>query len=583
MDTAELELANLMVATEEVEPYVLAWPLGATIDGDAECTVLVLRKRPGGLLIAMPVEFLPEAMVAAGNLGGEETIFGPSFTCRVPAIVLDNGAIATTGTDVDVRVVDCLVDVVHSIRNFEAGEEIAYGFDADHPYALPSVDMLMALVVQWAEGLTAQRMAFYTPAEEGATPVLSSGPETPEAAAVLPIAAKPKTRKPGASRPSGGGDGGQDQKPKKVTTASLAAGLDSLMSTLPTLTNQVAALAQKQEAIEARMTSGYAQSNPLLSQPLGGSLALTAPSVATAAKELSMPPRTQHRLGLGMLASPTLQTPAEVAELEKEKLGGQIQSIPTSGDALAAAVLAQSKALTTLVGQIASASSDPMAELTQASGAGTRGAAGRNRLQAELASHRGSFFQSVTASMARRMMPTSSPDATPMELLSRGVSGVQYLERFGGYGRNRELGQLQYQAMTMFDFLMADNIPAAKDTLALMVVAIEQMNLDGGRSDLATLLCLQEDPPSSIFVNRHLSTTSRARAFAPLADQRWITTCALAYLKELEVISAKRLELGSAKTFPHSDPPDPSPKPKAKANPKRRGKFPQKPPQEEEE
>ena len=296
-----------------------------------------------GLLIAMPVEFLPEAMVAAGNLGGEETIFGPSFTCRVPAIVLDNGAIATTGTDVDVRVVDCLVDVVHSIRNFEAGEEIAYGFDADHPYALPSVDMLMALVVQWAEGLTAQRMAFYTP-----------------------------------------------------------------------------------------------------------------------------------------------------------------------------------------------------------------------------------------------MMPTSSPDATPMELLSRGVSGVQYLERFGGYGRNRELGQLQYQAMTMFDFLMADNIPAAKDTLALMVVAIEQMNLDGGRSDLATLLCLQEDPPSSIFVNRHLSTTSRARAFAPLADQRWIT-CALAYLKELEVISAKRLELGSAKTFPHSNPPDPSPKPKAKANPKRRGKFPQKPPQEEEE
>ena len=38
----------------------------------------------------------------------------------------------------------------------------------------------------------------------------------------------------------------------------------------------------------------------------------------------------------------------------------------------------------------------------------------------------------------------------------------------------------------------------------------------------ATLLRLQEDPPSSIFVNRQLSATSRARAFAPLADKKWI-------------------------------------------------------------
>lgn len=35
------------------------------------------------------------------------------------------------------------------------------------------------------------------------------------------------------------------------------------------------------------------------------------------------------------------------------------------------------------------------------------------------------------------------------------------------------------------------------------------------------------------------------RAFAPLADQRWVTV-ALAYLKELETISSKRVEMLSS-------------------------------------
>jgi len=105
--------------TDEIEPYVLAWPIGAEQDGEAECTVLVLKKRPGGLLLAMPLGFLPEALVEAGNQGGEETIFGPSFTCRVPAIIMDNGSVAPTGTEVEVRVIDCLVELVHSIRGYK--------------------------------------------------------------------------------------------------------------------------------------------------------------------------------------------------------------------------------------------------------------------------------------------------------------------------------------------------------------------------------------------------------------------------------------------------------------------------------
>ena len=35
--------------------------------------------------------------------------------------------------------------------------------------------------------------------------------------------------------------------------------------------------------------------------------------------------------------------------------------------------------------------------------------------------------------------------------------------------------------------------------------------------ELAILLCLEEDPPSSIFMQRQLASTSRAKSFAPLA------------------------------------------------------------------
>ena len=94
--------------------------------------------------------------------------------------------------------------------------------------------------------------------------------------------------------------------------------------------------------------------------------------------------------------------------------------------------------------------------------------------------------------------------------------------------------------------------------------------------ELATLLCLQEDAPASIFVNRQLSSTSRARSFAPLADQRWVT-CALAFLKEMEVIAAKRSEMNSGSKFPSEASQDSAAghaaaKPKAKGQPKKKGK-----------
>ena len=149
------------------------------------------------------------------------------------------------------------------------------------------------------------------------------------------------------------------------------------------------------------------------------------------------------------------------------------------------------------------------------------------------------------AAMARRMQPTSPSNISHAQMMQNGISGTKYLERFGGYGKARDIGVIQYQLMIIMDYMQVDNHLAAKDSLALLCVMLEQAALDGGRLDLGQILTLSDDPPSSIFSNRQMMMVGRTKAFAPLADQRWVTV-ALAYLKELDTITTKRVELLSS-------------------------------------
>ena len=81
--------------------------------------------------------------------------------------------------------------------------------------------------------------------------------------------------------------------------------------------------------------------------------------------------------------------PLDLQALEGEKMPDQMDG----NSDLAKAMLVQSQALTALVGQIAQSSQDPIADLSSgSSAASTRGSVGRARLQAELASHSGSFY-----------------------------------------------------------------------------------------------------------------------------------------------------------------------------------------------
>ena len=550
-----LEWDDVKVATDQIEPYILSWQVTDSPADVAECTALVLMKRAAGVLLVLPPSFLPEETVLAGNLGDPGAVVGPSLRLKVPTVISEQGQVLETGEEVEVLVVDCTSDVLYSMRPFNAHEEITFGYNPDSPFAYPAIEALLPAVRDWALGSSDARAVFYSPAEEDLTPV----GQRPRRKSVQPKAATPT-------------DGGS--KPKRVTTASLAT--DSRPDGHPPF--------DFEPASNLGATSGSNGSPACTTSRIFDTASCSSGAGCFFESSTSIPsrcdesfgsaPRTATRPNLGMLASPLDARPDELQALELEKRVEPLVSGQTSDGVLAQAILAQSQALTSLVNQIAQAQTDPMSDLSGSSStSSTRGAAGRAKLQQELAMQKGTYFKQVMMAMSRRMAPTSTPEVSAQQLLDRGVSGVRYLGRFGGYGKNRELGQLQYQVMSIFDHMMAGNTLAAMDGIALLAVTIDQANLDGGRMELATLLCLQEDPPSALFVNRHLTVTSRARAFTPLADQRWIT-CALAYLKEIEVISAKRLEMtgGGARASDTSSEPNAKQRPKAKPSSKKKGR-----------
>ena len=539
---------GLVVATENVEPYVFAVPpdLNSELDGELEVLALVVMKREAGVLLSIPAGCLSQSVIDSGNSGDADCLFGPSTELEIPGVVLDGGSWVQTGTTVRTLVVDCLPTVADYMRQLQEEEPALTTFDPDDPLALPSLDPLVVEATKWITSHQDGRMSFYS-AEEGRS--------------------TPRTRRPKSTAAKATPTGRKQERGGRITTAILAANLEAIMETIPNLAEQISVMTKRQMALEEHL-SGSLRPATLLAQPLSSTAGLpssAAPGMASVAKALEKKPKVRATAPAGLLASPLLTKPAEVQELEDEK-------IVTSEGNLAQAVLAQSQALTTLVSQIASSQQDPLLDLTSSSSsASTRGAIGRAKLQAELALQKGTFFQAVLRSMTQRMSPSTQLDLPPSTLLERGISGTRYLERFGGYGRMKEWGHLQWQVMTIFDLLMDENLPAARDATALLAVTLEQGVMDNGRLDIASLLCLQEEPPSSVFSMRNAGLSLRSKAFAPLADQRWVTV-ALSFMKEMEVIGSKRLEFTSAKTPVPPDVAAPVPKVKPKAKQKGRGK-----------
>lgn len=93
-------------------------------------------------------------------------------------------------------------------------------------------------------------------------------------------------------------------------------------------------------------------------------------------------------------------------------------------------------------------------------------------------------------------------EAEASALRDRGVTPTQYLERFGGFGRTRDLGFIIWQVAMVLNHMQEDNHMAAKDAAALLFVCLEQAAMDNGNLQVGLLLSLTEDPPASLFSAR---------------------------------------------------------------------------------
>ena len=155
---------------------------------------------------------------------------------------------------------------------------------------------------------------------------------------------------------------------------------------------------------------------------------------------------------------------------------------------LTQAVLEQSRALTSLV---AHNSSDPFSDLSSSSSAlSSKGAIGRAKLQSELAAHKGVFSNSVIQSMARRMQPALPSEVELSVLRDRGITPTQYLERFGGFGRCKDIGFIIWQVAMCLNHMMEENHAAARYSLSLLFVCLEQTAMDSGNMQVGLLLLL---------------------------------------------------------------------------------------------
>lgn len=328
-----MDFESLVPVSQDLQFYILEWPLDHTEDGKTEAVSMVIMKRGGGFLLCLPLEFLPPEVVQEGNSGNAGAV-GPSHEVRVGAVVLDGGQESPVGEELAVLVVDMDVSVASSMRPMADVEDIAVRFMPDDPHAYPQPGELVAKTFEWLQSMEPQMSAEWYPLEVSA----ESGREEPKRTP------RPKQQAafPGGATPTGGGS-----KAKKPTAASLAVSMQQVLDALPALSNQIQMISDRQSEMEEKL--GRNPSVAALSKPLALNLPTGSQSqVASMARELRSPPRTTMR---SSTSTPIRDlVPVHVEELQKDK---EFTSEPKD---VTQAILAQSAALTALVAQLSAGS-----------------------------------------------------------------------------------------------------------------------------------------------------------------------------------------------------------------------------------
>ena len=566
--SSPLEL-NLSVEANPGVPVraVLTWPPEVPDGGlQHQVQTFVVMRRQGGVLLVLPENVVDEVSLlehAQPFQEGVEPVVGPFTMIEVPMLgTSSDGSLVRTGESENVLVVDMSVaGVAHLLVPYDSeaeGVDLVNNFSLGDPNARPCFPDLMPMIKQWMDLEAEERMAFYSAAEEVQEAVV-----TPKAKARVGNG----TTTPGKATPGG------KAPSKKPTVANLASQMEIIMSALPKLTDQISALTMKQAEMESRQDVGAqpkadAQTSFKPFAPVKASAPVSsflnmqgAPRLSGLAGLVGAPPQVRASPGLQLPLQPGVRMEEDEPHDPLEPKDGR-----ELGSPMAQALLEQSKALQTLMNHFQASNSDPMSDLSSSTPTtGIKGTMAREKLQRELSAGTGQFFLKVHQAMQRRVNPTGRIAADLSELPHTGVTLLSYLEKYGGYGQQKELGLIQWSLGHAFDAAAQGEVGLVMDHLALSIVMIEQAALDNNRFHLAWLLRLLDDPPQNLWLSRGSSATGSRRPFAPLAAQSWTTT-SLAYMKEAEVLNNKRTELMN-QPKPKQPSEDGSPK---KPGPKRR-------------
>eukprot|EP00438_Fugacium_kawagutii_P033656 Skav204053 [mRNA] locus=scaffold3:301963:308610:- [translate_table: standard] len=549
-----MDLERLVeVESGVVERYGLRWPFDQSAPGRwAYC--LVVKKRHaagGGFLAAIPSAFIEQAEVMNSMSDEDDAVVGPIHYFYVQGLRDTEDGQEIAGEELSVLVVDLGVVALQFLEllNEEDLEDPNMVMFGSGRGIWPDHDALLGAVEEWIAANAGNRAAFYSAVEELAEEDAQEAveDETPAPAArELPPPDGRRRREPKAKA--------------RVTTASLAEQLASLVQVVTTTSQQMQALRQEQDAIKQSMVEANARPPVRPSQmPVSGAVAKLAMTMGSPPRTRVPPPKLPGGPQMQQAPDPLL-TVQETAE----------EKSPLASDPMAQALLEQSKALTSLVQHLSVG--DPLLEgqsSSSSSSLGVRGSAGREQLQRELAERSGNFFLKVLQNAVRRLKPASRLPTSIADVASSDFSMIQYLERFGGYGASKDLGLVQYALAHVCDALVHNDLTGAQEHLALLMIGVEQAAMDGGRWELAYRLMLLEEPPSQLWSYRNTSFDPKLKAFSPLCPQRW-TTIALAYSKEIDYIQAKRAEVAAAPKAPAA-PGQPQPTQPA-ASPKKKGR-----------
>ena len=245
------------------------------------------------------------------------------------------------------------------------------------PELVPEPATALSLALAWIQDLSVEaldRVTFYSDEAPQAVPAKKPRPRLHFSRADMEAPALPSGT--AAAEPA--------PKPKKPSVAGLAAQMETLMGILPGLSARIDGMDQRTLEIANLVTTGAAAP---LRRPLAEGLGATTKAQ----------PPTLAMLGPPPAARASAQRPLTATEDEALE-AADVEQDPQPLDVMAQAILAQSKALTSLVQQLASAHADPVLDLGGVGSASARGASQRSSQDVRRARPRpGHFLQGGVA------------------------------------------------------------------------------------------------------------------------------------------------------------------------------------------